>query len=472
MKYSENMDVFLVKNNFSARPSTGRGLWVLFLLPISLIISLIRHPITVTPTYKLATLVSFTLLCNSLYIVIKCFKREKLKILNTYSTFIAISTGCLFHVCLHKGWTFSILSGVVPTLMYLKVFSFLLTNLKESFTLGEAGLISQGLTIFVYSTFINVFRFGSRTTVKSNMQISTLIIQVGLCGILTLALLLYKFSIKNVKYFYVTTTIVLTATIIVPLHAILKQSPVLWIFQQVFDDVVLLKLFLYWSTCIAVAILAVSNQIYYAQKASTSSRKVFHILAVLVYIPGLYFKCAFLYLSTGVVLGVFLALEILRLLSIPPLGQGLQDGFVVFKDEKDGGPLALTPIYLLAGVSLPIWLHPSPCDVTDSAQFYILPLLSGLASIGIGDTAASYVGSKFGRFKWKGSSRTFEGTLACFVGQLAFFYFLHYIGFIPNATSEYVIKIVASSVVSSLVEAKTTQIDNLVLPLIMYIILS
>lgn len=93
----------------------------------------------------------------------------------------------------------------------------------------------------------------------------------------------------------------------------------------------------------------------------------------------------------------------MRILEVPPLGQHLQDGFVVFSDEKDVGNIALTPIYLLISSSLPLWLHPAPCDITDSAVFGITPLLSGLLAIGIGDTAASIIGSHYGKTFWAGN---------------------------------------------------------------------
>lgn len=462
---------FFIRNNIKQRPNSDTGLWVLFLLPISVITSTLKHSITSTPTYKLASLVCTGMIIVSVIISIQKYKNKRLTILEPWTITALLTVSMLFHISFGKDLVFSLFGGLFSTVLYFCIYKYILVKFKECFTLGEAGIISQSLTLFLYSTIINIINHISQNVLfKSNMQVATLIIQLGLLGIGTIAFTSYLFRIKSTINFYIVCVGIITIVIIIPLHVLLQRSPVLWIFYQITEDWSMIKLIIYWIFCSGIAVLAISNQIFYARKASTGTRKIFHFLAVAVYIPGLLYRCSFLYLASGVVLGIFIALEILRLLRMPPLGIHLQDGFVVFNDEKDG-PIALTPIYLLAGCSLPMWIHPSPCDVTDSASFNLVPLLSGILSIGVGDTAASIIGSTYGKFYWPGSKKTVEGTVACMLAQAGLLYILTCFGFIQFMSSVEIAKLSFAIFFTSLVEAKTTQVDNLVLPFLMYIIL-
>ena len=100
---------------------------------------------------------------------------------------------------------------------------------------------------------------------------------------------------------------------------------------------------------------------------------------------------------------------------ISPVADTLQQGFSAFADEKDA-LVSLTPLYLLGGLSFPLWMPTS--------QLGILPLLSGVLTVGLGDATASFYGSKWGKNKWPGSEKTFEGTAACIGSQLLLIYFL------------------------------------------------
>jgi dolichol kinase len=70
----------------------------------------------------------------------------------------------------------------------------------------------------------------------------------------------------------------------------------------------------YWAVCSGLAVMAVNVQIQGQQQASTVVRKYFHILAVVVFIPGVIRECCFLYLATGVVLALITALEVRKYL--------------------------------------------------------------------------------------------------------------------------------------------------------------
>lgn len=151
---------------------------------------------------------------------------------------------------------------------------------------------------------------------------------------------------------------------------------------------------------IGMTVATVIWQMNRREQSNTRTRKIFHILIVLVFLPGLIYQCAFLFVASGIALALLIVLETMRNIRLPPLHGILEHSVKCFIDEKDAGAVALTPIYLLVGCSMPLWLHPCPCDLTDSAGFELLPLMSGVISVGIGDTAASIVGSKFGRIKW------------------------------------------------------------------------
>lgn len=116
------------------------------------------------------------------------------------------------------------------------------------------------------------------------------------------------------------------------------------------------------------------------------------------------FQCTFLFVASGIALAVLIILETARIIKLWPLAEVLEQVVKSFIDEKDSGLIAMTPLYLLIGCSIPLWLHPCPCDVTDATVFELLPLMSGVLSVGIGDTAASVIGSSIGRIKYPGQT--------------------------------------------------------------------
>ncbi|XP_054288811.1 dolichol kinase-like [Macrosteles quadrilineatus] len=296
------------------------------------------------------------------------------------------------------------------------------------------------------------------------IDISTKILQVGMTGLMIFCGCVYNFPrLRKPMEFYSCLAAVLVI-IVVLLHVLLNFSSVLWIFYLATEDILTLKLVASWVLASVVAVVAAMTQVKGGRKASTIVRKYFHLLAVAVYLPGLLLNPCLLYLASGIIFAIFVGLEIVRVAKVAPVAEVLDSVFLTFVDEKDAGPVALTPLCLMAGVSAPLWLHPAPASSPDSLP----PLLAGLLSVGVGDTAASVCGSLFGRHKWPDSQRTKEGSAACFISQLFFVIAMIHFGYIPR--NNLLQPIVAISAVSW-VEATTDQIDNLALPLLMYILM-
>lgn len=122
-----------------------------------------------------------------------------------------------------------------------------------------------------------------------------------------------------------------------------------------------------------------------------------------------------LFLCAGVVLALFFLLEAVRVGKVEFFSSALEQTVVAFKDGQDAGILALTPIYLLLGCASPLFLSPVAFF---SGQEMLLPLVSGVISIGVGDSFAGVVGTRFGRHRLKGSFKSIEGTVANAVSQI------------------------------------------------------
>jgi dolichol kinase len=95
--------------------------------------------------------------------------------------------------------------------------------------------------------------------------------------------------------------------------------------------------------------------------------------------------------------------------------------------------------------------------------------LSGMVIIGVGDTAASMVGKLLGRVPiHNGSRKTVEGTVAGIVSSLGAWCLLLWAGGVgvPGGMSvSWWLQLVLATAGAGLMEAVTSQLDNVLLPL-------
>lgn len=247
------------------------------------------------------------------------------------------------------------------------------------------------------------------------------------------------------------------------LYGTIKSEPIVWLFEFLFRSDKSIYLMKVWSGClVACCSFAYLFAKYSKTSANTVIRKVYHVAIVIIFLTGAKYDLNLLYFTSCAALLIFVLLENVRINRLPPLGALIDQVFRQFIDEKDAGLLTLTHIYLLVGFSLPIWIV--------SELQADLVFASGLITIGIGDTMASFVGYLFGRHRWRNSMKTYEGTTAAIVSQiLGGLLFLYCLNLKINSLVVY--KLIFISTVVGLIEAKTIQIDNLILPLYFHLIM-
>ena len=221
-------------------------------------------------------------------------------------------------------------------------------------------------------------------------------------------------------------------------------------------------LLLYWAAALAAGVAAAAA----SARPKVERRKIFHLLAVALFVPGAAVDAPCLSLAYGGALALLLVAEDLRLDTAPPFHAALGAFYAKFLDDRDGGaapdggaaraPAALTHVYLLLGCALPHWL--ADALAADGAERRALRV-GGVLVLGVGDAAAAVVGSRYGKRTWPGTRRTFLGSAAFFFATAAA---AAADGAARRAPA--VIPVSAIAAVAAL-EAVAAQVDNLTLPL-------
>ena len=94
--------------------------------------------------------------------------------------------------------------------------------------------------------------------------------------------------------------------------------------------------------------------------------------------------------------------------------------------------------------------------------------LSGLITVGIGDSFASIIGTKYGAHRYLGSKKSLEGTLALALSQIVTFILLHAFHLFNMFDANNLLFVLTSVILSSFTEAFTNDNDNFVLPMVVY----
>ncbi|XP_048583483.1 dolichol kinase isoform X2 [Nematostella vectensis] len=343
---------------------------------------------------------------------------------------------------------------VVCLLLYLCTLAFMLWIFPKTFTLGEAMIIAQTFVLFSVDSWFtlrgklhyimpSVGYLTSVTRSVFTVWLQILVFGSALTGYFLLPVFYYLTTISDqfelwvgVIAFYVVILLVFMA-ILLPWSMLMLggQNPIGWMMQFVIYSKTRKYLTLYWLVVVMLSICVViwRNSSIDKLQPRTVVRKYFHLLSIAIFLPGVIWEPSLTHIASGAAFAAFVFLEFVRMARVPPLGDVLHDSLSVFLDEKDAGPVILTHIYLLVGCSLPLWLCGIPVDSR--------------------------------------SEKTMEGTLAGLTAQLLCVLVLCSTGVLTIPLTKWSV-VFAGLLVTSLLEAWTSQVDNLVLPAFLYSLLS
>lgn len=129
--------------------------------------------------------------------------------------------------------------------------------------------------------------------------------------------------------------------------------------------------------------------------------------------------------------------------------------------QSSGTVMQVSHFSLLLGMAAPVWLCVAGKGRVQSGNLNWAAAFSGIAVLGVADSAASVLGRKFGQHRLLGTRKTLEGTLGGIVCNAALWgLFAACVGSECGLS-----RLLQASVASCLLEAATTQLDNIFLPL-------
>ncbi|CAH0485202.1 unnamed protein product [Peronospora farinosa] len=373
--------------------------------------------------------------------------------------------------------------------------------LPRSFTIGEAMLVAEGIGLCLYDLVLVTVKKVSECDIIDLQPVVlhpwliididrpdyVMALQVGMMGSLLVCValipLLWSYGtpsptivaqplpVKGTVTFVLTVAVVVGG-VVYPWSCFLLQTwnPIAWLlgFLMESSDVSVFlpprfELIGYWAVCMVVLIPFFAFISTRLALRNIVARKLFHLLAVLMLGPASLIDASMLSLSYGVALSSFVLVECVRALALPPFGQSIAEFMRSFIDHREGGLVILTHSYLLLGCALPLWLASSSIRISAVAAN------AGVLALGVGDAMGATVGLSIGKRTIFGS-KTVEGCAAVFISMMLASIPLHdyHLRSFYNGEHVQLVLLTAATILTTVLEAATAQIDNLVLPLFFY----
>lgn len=337
---------------------------------------------------------------------------------------------------------------------------------KRSFTIGEASIVSQLVTMSFLTWALARY---SNLTQAGPFQVSLttdILLNIGviLFSLVFLPPYLFKpFSSKLLKCGLILLSLPICYSVSQRIiGSSSRLEPLTWVVDYIFTTHQRISLFSIWLSTVTACISFSVSWSRMANQTNSLVRKVFHLAICCIFITGYNLDLEFTKFAAGGAIVIFIFLEIIRAWQIDPLGRQLEDICKSLRGKWDNKYLTVSHLYLLVGTFLPVWLMPN-----HNGQLDKLTLSAGLISVGVGDTAAALVGTFIGSTRIRAKSdKTIEGLAGNLVAMLVFKQiWIGYTGFVAEFS------FVLAAAFTAMIESTVTACDNLILPLGMLLLL-
>ena len=255
----------------------------------------------------------------------------------------------------------------------------------------------------------------------------------------------------------------------------------------------------YWAFILTLGITVVLSPITTTFEVDTR-RKIFHGMVVGMFLFIGVLDPAFTHLAMSLVLAVFGIADLLRAGQLPPLSKPLSGFLAPFIDGRDlRGPVVISHFFLLVGGAVGVWFSvaaaaaatsvapvasksfPGISEEVMATKARELAFVAGVVCVGLGDSAASLIGRRFGRTKWGwAGGKSVEGSVAFMAAVgIGLAVARWWLGMIPDTANTNPIswgwlvwtKLWASAAGAAMLEAVVTGgNDNVVVPVGMWVV--
>ncbi|MES1919698.1 hypothetical protein MHBO_001482 [Bonamia ostreae] len=202
-------------------------------------------------------------------------------------------------------------------------------------------------------------------------------------------------------------------------------------------------------------------------KKNFLKRKYFHFFVILFIAPALFADAIFLAFALYCAILSFVILEYIRRNHDFAFVAKVDSFYKRYKDDRDHDNIYLSHIYLLTGVSLPVFLQILHFGVPKTA-FDFISALSGLTALGVLDAFAAISGILLkGKMRFE-NGKTVEGMLGGFLSALIFEILVY--SALNSGLPDFSVlgKMVFPIISCSVFEAMSVQFDNLYIPIVLY----